>query len=166
MFAFIVKEVVGISPELAGSISLVNLLCGIPGSIIGGWASDRWGHKRLFVLSGVALAVSGILWTGLRAGMTGWFTLSGMAISFLYTFNLACLLAFMGDITPLALSSTVFQMYMSFMWIGNVPVSILIGVLLSIDLPLCIVFMSFFTIVTSLVGSFIKPLEVGKADKT
>jgi len=87
-------------------------------------------------------------------------------MSFLYTVNFASLLALMGDITPFALSSTVFQMYMSFIWIGNVPVSVLIGYLLTTNLPLSLALMSFFTVLMTVVGGFIKPFEVGKATKT
>lgn len=166
MFAFIVKGVVGISPEIVGRISLATLLVGIPGSIIGGWAADKYGHRRVFVVSGVALAASGLLWLNLREGMALWFTATASLISFLYTVNFACLLALTGDITPLALSSTVYQMYMSFIWIGNVPVSVLVGYLLITNLPLCLALMSFFTVLMSVTGSFIKPFEVGKASKT
>jgi len=166
MFAFIVKEVVGISPEVVGRISLVTLLVGIPGSIIGGWAADKYGHRRVFVVSGFALAASGLLWLNLREGMVLWFTSTASLISFLYTVNFACLLALTGDITPFALSSTVYQMYMSFIWIGNIPVSVLIGYLVTTNLPLCLVLMSLFTVLMSVVGAFIKPFEVGKASKT
>jgi len=166
MFVFIAREVVGISPELIGRISLVALLCGIPGAIIAGWAADKWGHKRLFVFSGVALAISGILWMSLREGEVMWFISTAMLLSFLSTFNMACQLALMGDITPLALSSTVFQMYMSFTWIANIPMSVLIAFLLRDNLPLCLAFMSFFTVLTTFVGAFIKPFEAAKAVKT
>ena len=166
MFAFIVKEVVGISPEVVGKISLATLLAGIPGSVIGGWAADKYGHRRLFIISGVAFAASGLLWINLREGMVLWFTATASLMSFLYTVNFASLLALMGDITPFALSSTVFQMYMSFIWIGNVPVSVLIGYLLTTNLPLSLAIMSFFTVLMTVVGGFIKPFEVGKATKT
>jgi len=166
MFAFIVKEVVGVSPDMVGWISLVTLLSGIPASFIGGWASDRWGHKRIFIASSLVLGASGLLWVNLRAGMVPWFIFSATVIGFLYTVNLASLLALMGDITPLALSSTVFQMYMSFVWIGNIPVSVVVGYLLTIDLPLCLGLMMFFTVSMSVIARWIKPFEAGKAVKT
>jgi MFS family permease len=166
MFAFIVKEIVGVSPELVGRISLVTLLAGIPASLLGGWASDKWGHRKIFIASSLAMAASGLLWVGLREGMVLWFAASATLISFVYTINLASLLALMGDITPFALSSTVFQMYMSFIWIGNIPVSVLFGYLLTVNLPLCLGIMIFFTVVMSVVSRYIQPFEVGKATKT
>ncbi len=72
----------------------------------------------------------------------------------------------MGDITPFALSSTVYQMYMSFIWIGNIPVSVLFGYLITVNLPLCLGIMIFFTVVMSVVSRYIQPFEVGKAIKT
>ena len=78
----------------------------------------------------------------------------------------ASLLALMGDITPLALSSTVYQMYMSFVWIGNIPVSVVVGYLLTFNLPLCLGLMIFFTLSMSVFANWIKPFEVAKAAKT
>jgi len=166
MFAFIVKEIVGVSPELVGRISLVTLLSGIPASFIGGWASDRWGHKRVFIASSLAMGASGLLWLNLKAGMVLWFIASATVIGFFYTINLASLLALMGDITPLALSSTVYQMYMSFAWIGNIPMSVVVGYLLTINLPLCLGIMIFFSVLIAVIARWIKPFEVGKAAST
>jgi hypothetical protein len=95
-----------------------------------------------------------------------WFIFSAAIIGFFYTINLASLLALMGDITPLALSSTVYQMYMSFIWIGNIPVSVVVGYLLTINLPLCLGLMIFFTFSMAVVGRWIKPFEVAKATST
>ena len=166
MFAFIVREIVGVSPEVVGRISLITLLSGVPASFIGGWASDRWGHKRVLVASSLLLGASGLLWLNLREGMVPWFIFSAAIIGFFYTINLASLLALMGDITPLALSSTVYQMYMSFIWIGNIPVSVVVGYLLTINLPLCLGLMIFFTLSMAVVGRWIKPFEVAKATST
>jgi MFS family permease len=166
MFAFIVREIVGVSPEVVGRISLITLLSGVPASFIGGWASDRWGHKRVLVVSSLLLGASGLLWLNLREGMVIWFIFSAAIIGFFYTINLASLLALMGDITPLALSSTVYQMYMSFIWIGNIPVSVVVGYLLTINLPLCLGLMIFFTFSMAVVGRWIKPFEVAKATST
>jgi MFS family permease len=166
MFAFILKEIVGASPELVGRISLVTLLSGFPASIIGGWASDKWGHKRVLVASSIVLGASGLLWINLREGMVYWFTVSAIIINFFYTLNFASLLALMADITPLALSSTVYQMYMSFIWIGNIPVSVVVGYLISSNLQLCLVLMIFFTLVMALIARGIEPYEIGKATVT
>jgi MFS family permease len=166
MFAFILKEIVGASPELVGRISLVTLLSGFPASIIGGWASDKWGHKRVLVASSIVLGASGLLWINLREGMVYWFTVSAIIINFFYTLNFASLLALMADITPLALSSIVYQMYMSFIWIGNIPVSVVVGYLISSNLQLCLVLMIFFTLVMALIARGIEPYEIGKATVT
>lgn len=166
MFAFILKEIVGVSPELVGRISLVTLLSGFPASIIGGWASDKWGHKKVLVASSLALGASGLLWINLEEGLIYWFTVSAIIINFFYTINLASLLALMADITPLALSSTVFQMYMSFIWIGNIPVSVIVGYLLSTNLQLCLTFMIFFTVLMAVIARWIEPYEIGKATVT
>jgi hypothetical protein len=72
----------------------------------------------------------------------------------------------MADITPLALSSTVYQMYMSFIWIGNIPVSVIIGYLLSTNLQLCIALMIAFTVLMAIIARWIEPYEIGKAGVT
>jgi hypothetical protein len=72
----------------------------------------------------------------------------------------------MGDITPLALSSTVYQMYMSFIWIGNIPVSVIVGYLITVNLQLCIALMIFFTVLMAIIARGIEPYEIGKATIT
>lgn len=166
MFAFILKEIVGVSPDLVGRISLITLLSGFPASFIGGWASDKWGHKRVLIVSSLALGASGLLWINLKEGLVYWFTVSAIILNFFYTINLASLLALMGDITPLALSSTVYQMYMSFIWIGNIPVSVIVGYLISVNLQLCIALMIFFTVLMAVIARGIEPYEIGKATIT
>jgi MFS family permease len=166
MFAFILKEIVGVSPDLVGRISLITLLSGFPASILGGWASDKWGHKRVLIASSLALGASGLLWINLKEGLVYWFTVSAIILNFFYTINLASLLALMGDITPLALSSTVYQMYMSFIWIGNIPVSVIVGYLISVNLQLCIALMIFFTLLMAVIARGIEPYEIGKATIT
>jgi MFS family permease len=166
MFAFILKEIVGVSHDLVGRISLITLLSGFPASFIGGWASDKWGHKRVLIVSSLALGASGLLWINLKEGLVYWFTVSAIILNFFYTINLASLLALMGDITPLALSSTVYQMYMSFIWIGNIPVSVIVGYLISVNLQLCIALMILFTVLMAVIARGIEPYEIGKATIT
>jgi hypothetical protein len=72
-------------------------------------------------------------------------------------------MALMGDSTPLALSGTVFQMYMSFSWIGNVPASIIIGTLLPINVPMLMAVLAAFTFLPLVFAKFLKAFEVGKA---
>jgi len=79
--------------------------------------------------------------------------------------SLAFAYALMADATPLALSSTVFQMYMSFAWIGNIPASILIGFLLGFNLTFTALTMSALTGAVLLLGVLIRPYEAGKATK-
>jgi MFS family permease len=133
---------------------------------LGGWASDKWGHKRVLIASSLALGASGLLWINLKEGLVYWFTVSAIILNFFYTINLASLLALMGDITPLALSSTVYQMYMSFIWIGNIPVSVIVGYLISVNLQLCIALMIFFTLLMAVIARGIEPYEIGKATIT
>jgi len=73
--------------------------------------------------------------------------------------------AIMADATPLAMSSTVYQMYMSWSWIGNIPASILIGYLLGISLSTTVLVLSSASVVVLLLGLYIKPYEAGKASK-
>ncbi len=166
MFSLIMTEAVGgVSSEQAGIIALVVLLAGIPGSLIGGWAADRWGHKRTYIITGIALTISGFLWVTLRAGMVTWFICLAVFTNFIQRLNAGGRSGLMGDSTPLALSGTVFQMYMSFSWIGNVPASVIIGTLLPINLPLLLAFLSSFSVIPLVLVRFIKPYEVGKAER-
>ncbi|MDH5200457.1 MAG: hypothetical protein OEW93_06180, partial [Candidatus Bathyarchaeota archaeon] len=71
----------------------------------------------------------------------------------------------MADATPLALSSTVYQMYMSWAWIGNIPASILIGYLLNFNLGVTALVTSALTAAVLILGSQIRPYEAGKATK-
>ena len=165
MFSLIMNEVLGnLSPEQAGNIALAALLAGIPGSLIGGWVADKWGHKRIYIISGIVAALSGYLWATLRPSII-WFVTLAMATNFIMRFNAGSRMALMGDATPLALSATVFQMYMSFTWIGNVPSSLIVGILLPVNLPLLMVFLSSISFIPLVFARFIKPYEVGKAVK-
>ncbi|MFQ6053287.1 MAG: MFS transporter, partial [Candidatus Bathyarchaeia archaeon] len=166
MFSLIMSEIVGgFTPTKAGNIALVTLLAGIPASIIGGWAADKWGHRRVYWISGTAMLASGYLWMTLRPGMTAWFVLLAIISNFIERMNAGGRMALMGDATPLALSATVFQMYMSFSWVGNIPASIIIGFLLPRNIPLLFAVLSSFTLVPLSLVRLLKPYEVGKAVK-
>lgn len=164
MFALTMNEIVGsFTPEQAGTVALVVLLSGIPSSLIGGWAADRFGHKRVYFITGVVFAAAGFLWTSLRAGMVTWFIFLAMLTNFLQRLNAGGRMALMGDSTPLALSGTVFQMYMSFSWIGNVPASIIIGTLLPVNVSLLMAILAAFTFIPLLLARLLTPYNVGKA---
>jgi MFS family permease len=164
MFSLIMNEIVGgFTPTQAGNIALVVLLAGIPGSIIGGWAADKWGHKRIYIISGLIMVLSGFLWVTLRKGMTVWFVILAILSNFIQRMNAGGRMALMGDSTPLALSATVFQMFMSFSWIGNIPTSIIIGILLPRNIPLLFGILSMFGFIPLVLVKYLKPYEVGKA---
>ena len=165
MFVFTVREVVSAHPGIVGTLGLAATLAGLPGSILGGSSADRWGHKRMFVVSSLAFAGAGMLWTTLSQGAVAWFLVVAMISSFLERFWSGIIYALMADATPLALSSTVYQMYMSFSWIGNIPASILIGFLLGFNLTFTALTMSALTGVVLLLGVLIRPYEAGKATK-
>jgi hypothetical protein len=93
------------------------------------------------------------------------FIILAMLTNFIQRLNAGGRMALMGDATPLALSATVFQMYMSFSWIGNVPASVIIGSLLPTNLPLLMALLSSLSILPLFLVRFIKPYEVGKAVK-
>jgi hypothetical protein len=88
-----------------------------------------------------------------------------MASSFMERFWTGAVFAVMADATPLAMSSTVYQMYMSWSWIGNIPASILIGYLLGIGLRTTVLALSSVSLVVLLLGLYVKPYEAGKASK-
>jgi MFS family permease len=166
MFSIIMNEVVGIfSPEQAARISLIVLLIGLPSSLIGGWAADKWGHKRTYIITGFVFAIFGFLWMTLRAGMVIWFICLASLTNFIQRLSAGGRSGLLGDSTPLALSGTVFQMYMSFSWIGNVPASIMIGALLPVNIPLLMAVLSSFSFIPLILVRFIKPYEIGKAVK-
>ena len=119
----------------------------------------------MFVASSLAFAGAGMLWTTLSQGAVAWFLVVAMISSFLERFWSGTVYALMADATPLALSSTVFQMYMSFAWIGNIPASILIGFLLGFNLTFTALIMSALTGAVLLLGVLIRPYEAGKATK-
>jgi MFS family permease len=166
MFSLIMNEIVGgFTPAKAGYIAVVTLLAGIPASVIGGWAADRWGHRRLYWISGVFMMASGYLWMTLDRGMTTWFVVLAIVTNFIERVNSGGRMALMGDATPLALSATVFQMYMSFSWVGNIPASIIIGTLLPRNIPLLFAVLSSVTLIPLVLVRYLKPYEVGKAIK-
>jgi MFS family permease len=164
MFSLIINQIVGIlTPEKAGNIAMITLISGIPASVIGGWAADKWGHRKLFWLSGFALITTGYLWMTLKKGMVAWFIILAIISNFVERINSGGRMALMADATPLALSATVFQMYMSFSWIGNIPASMIIGVLLPVNIPLLFAILSSFALVPMILVRFLKPYDVGKA---
>ena len=119
----------------------------------------------MFVASYLAFAEAGLLWTTLSPGAVAWFLVVAMISSFLERFWTGTVYALMADATPLALSSTVYQMYMSFAWIGNIPGSILIGFLLNFSLSFTALVMSALTGLVLLLGILIRPYEAGKATR-
>jgi MFS family permease len=164
MFSLVMNEVVGgFNPNTAGYISVVVLLVGIPASIVGGWSADKWGHKKMFWISGFAMIFAGYLWMTLKPGMISWFVTLAILSNFVERISSGGRMALMADSTPLALSATVFQMYMSFSWIGNIPASLIIGYLLPRNIPLLFALLSSFTIVPLYIVRYLKPYEAGKA---
>jgi MFS family permease len=166
MFSLILNEVIdNITPTIAGNIAMITLLAGIPASVIGSWAADKWGHRRLYWISGIILMASGYLWMTLERGMITWFVILAILSNFLERINAGGRMALMGDATPLALSATVFQMYMSFSWVGNIPASLIIGVLLPWNPPLLFAVLASFTIFPLLLSRYLKPYDAGKASR-
>ncbi len=164
MFSLVMNEVVGgFTPARAGNIATVTLLSGIPASIVGGWAGDKLGHRRLYWISGIAMMASGYLWMTLQRGMASWFIALAIVSNFIERINKGGRMALMGDATPLALSATVFQMYMSFSWVGNIPASIIVGLLLPRNIPLLFAVLSSFTLVPLYLVRYLKPYEAAKA---
>jgi len=162
LFSFIVQDIVGASPDLVGKIGVVILLGGIPGSLIGGWAADKWGHKKIFIVSSVIIALSGLLWVPVQRGMVAQFVVVAIISSILSNIVMSSMLALAADMTPLALSATVFQMYMSLLWISNVPVSITTGLLLDINLSTTIIVTSALSLAPLLFVKFMKTYEASK----
>ncbi|MBN2334852.1 MFS transporter [Candidatus Bathyarchaeota archaeon] len=165
MFSFTIREVLGADVSLISTLGLAATLAGLPGSLLGGRLSDRYGHKRTFLVSTTAFAASGLLWATLTPGAIIWFVVVAMISSFLERFWTGTVFAIMADATPLAMSSTVYQMYMSWSWIGNIPASILIGYLLGYSLRTTALVMSGLTVAVLVLGLYIKPYEAGKASK-
>jgi MFS family permease len=163
MFSFTIREVVGADVSLVSTLGLAATLAGLPGSLFGGNFADRFGHKKSFIIASIAFASAGLLWTTLRPGALTWFVIIAMISSFMERFWTGTVFALMADATPLALSSTVYQMYMSFSWIGNIPSSILIGYLLEFSITTTALVTSSLIFVTLLLGYFLKPYEAGKA---
>ncbi len=165
MFTFAVKKVIGARPEMVGMLGLAATLTGLPGAILGGYTADKWGHKKMFIVSSMAFIGAGILWTTLEQASAVWFLIVAVLSSFIERFWTGTILTLMADATPLAIPSTVYQMYMSFVWIGNIPASVLMGFLLGFSLPLTATVTSALTCVVLLLGIIIKPYEAGKATK-
>ena len=163
MFSFTVREVIGADISMVSTLGLVATLAGLPGSMLGGSFSDKYGHKKAFTIATIAFAGAGFLWTTIGQGAVTWFIIVAMASAFLERFWTGTVFAIMADSTPLAMSSTVYQMYMSWSWIGNIPSSVLIGYLLDINLATTALVTSSMMILPLILGNYIKPFEAGKA---
>lgn len=164
MFSLVMNEIVGgFTPTTAGRISVLVLLAGIPASVVGGFAADRWGHKRIYFIAGLGVMVTGYLWMTLKPGMVTWFIVLAVVSNFVERISSGGRMALMADSTPLALSATVFQMYMSFSWVGNIPASIIIGYLLPRNIPLLFAVLSSFTLLPLFLVRYLKPFDAAKA---
>ncbi|MCW4048396.1 MAG: MFS transporter [Candidatus Bathyarchaeota archaeon] len=163
MFSFTVREVLGADISLVSTLGLVATLAGLPGSWVGGNFSDKYGHKKALVISTVAFMCAGFLWATIAPGAVTWFIVVAMISAFFERFWTGTVFAIMADSTPLAMSSTVYQMYMSWSWIGNIPSSVMIGYLLDMSLRTTALVTSSLMIVPLILGIFIKPFEAGKA---
>ena len=164
MFSLFAEKVLGGSIELFSGISLIGVLAGIPGALIGGWASDKWGHRRMHTVSLGVFALVGFLWITL--GMISvWWVILIVVTNFLLNFYRAALYGLVSDITPLGLSSTVLQMIFSFIWIGGFVAAPIMGILLSVSPLLCVTVFSSLSLIGLLSGILVKPYEAGKATK-
>lgn len=163
MFSFTIREIIGADISMVSTLGLVATLAGLPGSWFGGNFSDKFGHKRAFIIATVAFAGAGFLWTTIGEGAVTWFIVVATISAFLERFWTGITFAIMADSTPLAMSSTVYQMYMSWAWIGNIPSSVMIGYLLDFSLARTAMVTSILMIVPLLLGVYIKPFEAGKA---
>jgi MFS family permease len=166
MFSLAMTEIIGgFTPETVGLISVLVLLSGIPASLIGGWSADKYGHKRVFWISSLASILTGYLWMILGSGMATWFIMLAIISNFVERIASGGRMAIMADSTPLALSATVFQMYMSFYWVGNIPASVIVGYLLPRNIPLLFGVLSSFSILPLFLVRFLEPFDAGKAMK-
>jgi MFS family permease len=163
MFSFTIREIIEANISSVSILGLAATLAGLPGSILGGNFSDKYGHKKAFIIASVAFAFSGILWATLQPGAVNWFIIISMISSFMERFWTSTVFAIMADSTPLAMSSTVYQMYMSWSWIGNIPSSIFIGYLLGISLRVTALITTAMIFIVLAIGIYIKPYEAGKA---
>ncbi len=107
--------------------------------------------------------MTGYLWMTLKPGMVTWFIVLAVISNFVERISSGGRMALMADSTPLALSATVFQMYMSFSWVGNIPASIIIGYLLPRNIPLLFAILSSFTLLPLFLVRYLKPFEAAKA---
>ena len=163
MFSFTIREVVGADISLVSTLGLAATLAGLPGSWVGGTVSDKYGHKKAFIIASIAFMAAGFLWTTIAQGAVVWFIVVAMISAFFERFWTSTTYAIMADSTPLAMSSTVYQMYMSWTWIGNIPASVMIGYLLDLGLKSTALVTSSLLIVPLILGLLIKPFEAGKA---
>jgi len=166
MFTIAVREAIHADVALVSTLGLAATVAGLAGSLIGGSFADKYGHKKAFLMATVVFAGAGLLWVTLSPGTAiVWIVVVVMISSFMERFWTGTVFAIMADATPLAMSSTVYQMYMSWSWIGNIPASILIGYLLGIGLRTTVLALSSVSVVVLLLGLYIKPYAAGKASK-
>jgi MFS family permease len=166
MFTIAVREAIHADVALVSTLGLAATVAGLAGSLIGGSFADKYGHKKAFLMATAVFAGAGLLWVTLSPGTAiVWIVVVVMISSFMERFWTGTVFAIMADATPLAMSSTVYQMYMSWSWIGNIPASILIGYLLGIGLRTTVLALSSVSVVVLLLGLYIKPYEAGKASK-
>jgi MFS family permease len=165
MFSFTIREIVGADISLVSTLGLVATLAGLPGSWVGGIVSDKYGHKKAFTISSIAFTCAGFLWATIQPGAVTWFIIIAMISAFFERFWTSTLYAIMADSTPLAMSSTVYQMYMSWIWIGNIPSSVMVGYLLGFGLSTTALVTSGLMIIPLILGLLIKPFEAGKASE-
>jgi len=165
MFTLIAGEVVGLSTDAVAKFSLAGVLAGVPGALLGGWAADKWGHKRTYMVSIILLSTLGMMWSTLRLGMAVWFTVLAVATNFFLQFRTGSTMGLMADLTPLGLTSTVSQMYASFVWIGGILASAIVGSLIKTSLPVCVIVVSLIPIMQLIALQFVRPYEAGKATK-
>jgi MFS family permease len=162
---------IGISPrtfsDVIGGIQigLIATVMASIGSLSGGWAADRWGHKRMFLIFRFVNAVIGLLWIFVSGGMVGLFIAIVMIANILGSFGTGGMMGILSDVTPLGLASTVFQMYMSLAHVAKIITAIIISILLPQSLQMTMIVLSLLSLLSLIPAFYIKPYEAGKADK-
>jgi MFS family permease len=165
MFSMMATEIVGLSQSLIGQIGLVATVMASIGSLSGGWAADRWGHKRMFLIFRFVNAVIGLLWIFVAGGMGGLFIALVMIANIFGSFGTGSMMGILSDVTPLGLASTVFQMYMSLAHVAKIITAIIISILLPQSLQMTMIVLSLLSLLSLIPAFYIKPYEAGKADK-
>lgn len=162
---FVLKNILG-AAALIGVIGAIDRGAVIVGSLVGGYAADKFGHKKVYLIVAPLMGITIGSWVFVKPGLTSLLYILAVAMGLLEGFNVSSLFGILGDMVPPYLPGTNYQVFMSAGHIGAIIMLFLWSYLLTYySWTLGIIAIAVLGIIQLIPIYFLKPYAEAKAIK-